>query len=185
MEQEDLKWKQRAKENWLQFGDRNSKFFHACANQKHSRSRIQNIFDIDGRNCSTKEAIEEAFMGYFRDLFKAGGKLEVEECVDALDQKGTPAMNLRLLAEFTVEEIASTLNQMPPLKSPGPNGFLACFYQHNWGTVHPEVCAAILHFLNSSSIDARINTTHIALIPKVASPSSVTEFRPISLFNVI
>jgi len=75
--------------------------------------------------------------------------------------------------------------KMPPLKSPGPDGFPACFYQHNWGTVHHEVCAAILHFLNSGSMDARINTTHIALIPKVASPSSVTEFRPISLCNVI
>jgi len=185
LEQEDLKWKQRAKENWLQFGDRNSKFFHACANQKHSRSKIQNIDDINGRNCSTKETIEEAFVGYFSDLFKAGENLEVEACVDALDQKVTPEMNRRLLAEFTVEEIAIALNQMPPLKSPGPDGFSACFYQHNWGTVHSEVCAAILIFLNSGNMDARINYTHIALIPKVASPSSVTEFRPISLCNVI
>jgi predicted DNA-binding protein len=29
MEMEDLYWKQRAKRNWLQHGDRNTKFFHA------------------------------------------------------------------------------------------------------------------------------------------------------------
>jgi hypothetical protein len=94
-------------------------------------------------------------------------------------------MNKKLLAEFTVEEIALTLNQMSLLKSPEPDGFSACFYQHNWGTVHPEVCSAILHFLNSGSMDAHINTTHATLIPKVLSPSTVTELWPISFFNVI
>lgn len=34
MEQEDVKWKQRAKENWLTNGDHNTKYFYACTNQR-------------------------------------------------------------------------------------------------------------------------------------------------------
>jgi hypothetical protein len=41
------------------------------------------------------------------------------------------------------------------------------------------------HFLNIGVMDDSINNTYIALIPKTAKPSSVTEFRPISLCNVI
>lgn len=30
IEIEDLKWRQRAKQSWLQQGDKNSKYLHAC-----------------------------------------------------------------------------------------------------------------------------------------------------------
>jgi hypothetical protein len=185
LEQEDIKWRQRAKENWLRFGDRNSKFFHTCANQKHRSSRISSIKDKNGELCTTKEGIEGAFVDYFNELFKSGENLVVDTCTEALDSRVTNAMNDKLLVVYTVEEISMALHQMPPLKSLGPDGFSSCFYQKNWATVHPEVCSAILHFLKTGVMDDSINNTHIALIPKTAKPSSVTKFRPISLCNVI
>jgi hypothetical protein len=94
-------------------------------------------------------------------------------------------MNESLLAEVTLEEISEALQQMSPLKAPGPDGFSTCFYQQNWGLIHKEVCVAIIHFFNSGMLDPRINSTHIALIPKISNPGNVSEFRPISLCNVI
>lgn len=34
MELEDIKWKQRVKQNWYQYGDRNTPFFHAWTNHR-------------------------------------------------------------------------------------------------------------------------------------------------------
>jgi hypothetical protein len=34
LEQEDLRWKQRAKQNWYKNGDQNTQYFHAWANQR-------------------------------------------------------------------------------------------------------------------------------------------------------
>jgi hypothetical protein len=45
MEQEDTKWKQRAKQNWYQNGDRNTPFFHAWA--EHMR-KINHIYRCGG-----------------------------------------------------------------------------------------------------------------------------------------
>jgi hypothetical protein len=49
MEKEELKWKQRTKTDWLTCGDRNSKFFHACANQRWKVNKISHIYDEGGR----------------------------------------------------------------------------------------------------------------------------------------
>lgn len=45
MKQEELKWRQRAKVDWLKFGDKKSKFYHACANQRCKVNKISNISD--------------------------------------------------------------------------------------------------------------------------------------------
>jgi hypothetical protein len=47
--QEELKWRQQAKEDWLKFGDRNTKFFHACATQKNRRQHITRIIERRGK----------------------------------------------------------------------------------------------------------------------------------------
>jgi ribonuclease HI len=59
------------------------------------------------------------------------------------------------------------------------------FLQTNWAIMGDEVCGAILDILNSSVMPPDLNLTHIALIPKNKNPQSVTEFRPISLYNVL
>ena len=43
----------------------------------------------------------------------------------------------------------------------------------------------MLYFLNSASLPANLNHTFITLIPKVKNPELVSEFRPISLCNVL
>ena len=43
----------------------------------------------------------------------------------------------------------------------------------------------VLNVLNSSMSMVEINRTNIALVPKTRNPTKMTEFRPISLCNVI
>lgn len=52
LEQEDTKWRQRSKKAWLGDGDRNTKYFHACANQRRSRNMIPHVMDEGGGLCT-------------------------------------------------------------------------------------------------------------------------------------
>lgn len=59
------------------------------------------------------------------------------------------------------------------------------FYQKYWDVVGSSVINYVLNTLNSCKIPLGLNDTYICLIPKVKCPQKISEFRPISLCNVI
>ncbi|XP_059441892.1 uncharacterized protein LOC132174217 [Corylus avellana] len=154
LEQEDTRWKQRAKQN-------------------------------GGNEWSNIEDISNAFIEFYQKLFTTEVVQGVDECLAGMEGRVTEEMNNMLLKPFTQGEVESALHQMHPLKSPGPDGMSAVFYQHSWGMIKKEVCMAVLDYLNNGHFDSSINETYITLIPKTKDPTRLTEYRPISLCNVI
>ena len=74
---------------------------------------------------------------------------------------------------------------MSPTKAPEPDGLPAVFFQKHWHSIRCGVINTCLHILNDRGSITPLNHTHIALIPKVAKPLKVLDFKPISLCNVI
>ena len=77
------------------------------------------------------------------------------------------------------------LKQMYPKKAPGPDSMPLLFYQHYWSLVGNCVTSTILDFLNHGIIPPKFNKTQVVLISKIKNPTKITQFRPISLSNVI
>jgi hypothetical protein len=68
LEKEELRWKQRAKEEWLRYGDRNTKYYHACANARRKRNFVEAIKDEDGLLRDKPNAVGEAFVDFFHKI---------------------------------------------------------------------------------------------------------------------
>jgi hypothetical protein len=49
LDQENLQCRQKSKQNWFKHGDRNTKYFHACATKRQKSNKIMMIVDEDRR----------------------------------------------------------------------------------------------------------------------------------------
>jgi hypothetical protein len=94
-------------------------------------------------------------------------------------------MNETLLAPYTPEEVKKALFSIGDLKAPGPDGLHAIFYKRFWHLLGDDLVHEVLAAVNSCEIPAGWNDTTIVMIPKVKNPEKVTQFRPISLCNVV
>ena len=94
-------------------------------------------------------------------------------------------MNSLLGCDFQAIEVQQALNQMHSTTTPGLDGMPPLFYQKFWSLSGNCIAQAVLDFLNHGITPPNFNDTHIVLIPKVKNPRKITEYRPISLCNVI
>ena len=109
----------------------------------------------------------------------------MEPVLDSVDRVVTPDMNSTLLQPYTPDEVKQALFQMHPSKSPGLDGMSPFFFQKYWHIVGHDVTTAVLSVLTSGYFLHKMNYTHIVLITKKNNPRCFSDFRPISLANVV
>ncbi|KAK3193193.1 hypothetical protein Dsin_024503 [Dipteronia sinensis] len=187
LEQEEIYWRQRSRETWLQSGDRNSKYFHSRASMRKSRNVIHGLFDSENNWRTDKAEIFDVVERYFTDMFRS-----VSPSNSALDLAldcVSPCLSARnyafLESYFSNEEIRKAVCEMTPTKAPGPDGIPALCYQKFWPIVGSQVISACLGVLNLGYNLDMVNNTLITLIPKVKRADKMADFRPISLCNMV
>ncbi|KAF7134648.1 hypothetical protein RHSIM_Rhsim08G0108800 [Rhododendron simsii] len=117
-----MHWAQRAKERWLALGS--------------IPVRVRWGF---GGGLTDGPAVLETTPACFQPLSALGVHLSSDQ-VQALE------------APFVEAEVYEAVFQMGSMKAPGPDGFVAGFYQKNWDCVGDDVTQMVLAFLHSGPI---------------------------------
>jgi hypothetical protein len=170
---------------WLAVGDSNTKYFHNHAQQRRRTNHMVGILNDQNEWCTSDQQKQSVAVEYFQRLFASSNPTRINETLQAVDRTVTQDANHKLLLPFTADEVRVALFQMHPSKAPGPDCMSSFFFQKFWHVIGPSVSAAVLSVLNSARILRKINLTHISLIPKKKNPELMSDYRPISLCNVV
>ena len=141
--------------------------------------------DKEGVWRTGEQNVGEIAEEYFKNIFAMSNPSNVDRALDMVDGVVTKEMNQSLLRPFVGEEVRIALFQMHPSKSSRPDSMSPFFFQKYWHVVGGDVTEAVLSVLNLGHILTKMNFTHILLITKKKDPQSMSDYRPISLSNVV
>jgi len=139
---------------------------------------------VNGNLVEGVQPIQSVVFSHFRDYFAA-------QNITRSGVENLPFKNLSyaegsgLIKPFSVGEVKAVIWDCDSFKSPGPDGVNFGFIKEFWEELKGDVMRFITDFHRNGKLTRGINTTFIALIPKVDNPQRLNDFQPISLVGCL
>lgn len=129
MDLEDCMWNQRAKTDWLRYGDQNSKYFHCHATKRSKRNFILGLKDDHGLWVVDEDRIGDLLNNFYSSLFSFSSPTVFDEVLKGVETCVTQEMNDELIRSFEASDVQAALAQMKANTTPGPDGLPPLFYK--------------------------------------------------------
>ncbi|XP_062080435.1 uncharacterized protein LOC133785197 [Humulus lupulus] len=178
---------QKSKVDWIRFGDENSSMFYASMKKRKVVNRIVSFVDENGRVEVDYPKVISHFTQHFHSFL--GGSSVASGLIEPSVVHSGPILSLDdqtfLIKPFTYQEVKTAMFSIKAVKSLGLDGFGVGFYKSLWSVIGKEVATAMIEFFDIGCIPKALNSTILALIPKVSHPSNASEYRPIACCNTL
>ena len=176
-------WRQKARTYGFKMKDHNTKFFHASTLFRRKKNEILKI-KINGRCIqgisNLKAGIRHFFSQQFIQEELPSFDFDLEQHTRISDQQ-----SILLESYPSREEVKNAVWACGVDKAPGYDGFNFKFLRQMWETIKEEIYDFVLSFFNNELSMSNINIAWVTLIPKTDNPTSIDEYRPISMVGAL
>nr|GEU38896.1 pentatricopeptide repeat-containing protein At1g63330-like [Tanacetum cinerariifolium] len=118
--------------------------------------------------------VGEQFVNHFKKFLGESIPVRKLQDIDELFKvKLTQDEALSMTNDVSDGEIKRAMFQIDDNKAPGPDGFSSHFYKKAWDTIGGDICKAVKDSFHKGKILSEINSTVIALVPKIQTHTDV------------
>jgi hypothetical protein len=173
--------RQRSRLTWIKKGDANTTYFHVMANVWKNKNHIVSLKN-DTETVSSQSEKHRLTFEHFQHHI---GTCCQRKChINFAAIQWQPRQLQHLEIPFSEHEVHATIQAMPKMKAPGPDGFIGCFFKSCWLTIKNDLMSAVDQFYNMNQQGLHLlNQALVILIPKKPNEESISDYRLISLIH--
>jgi hypothetical protein len=181
----------RSKTNWIEYGERNTKYFLNLEKRNYQMKCITKLIDDTKTEINEPDKILEYEEEFYKNLYSPKNEVDPTKMKKAglhFKDETLPKISKddssMCEGNITIGEIGEALKGLLNGKSPGSDGFTADFYKFFWPTIRPAVYESLLYAKGKGNLSIDQRRGIINLIPKKdKDPRELKNWRPISLLN--
>ncbi|GKV52698.1 hypothetical protein SLEP1_g59269 [Rubroshorea leprosula] len=178
-------WRQKSRATWIKEGDANTGFFHRIVNGRRKKNMLWGI-DNHGSWIDDPIQLKQIIMDHFRNQLSSQSCQQPRPYLQHLQfSKLNEEDKITLEEEFSNDEIRDVVFSCASDKAPGLDGLNFHFVKTIWGTIEGDVINFIKEFHQNGKLVKGLNSSYIMLVPKKKNPTSLKEFRPISMVGCL
>lgn len=173
---------------WIAKADRMNKDFFSTFRERTTGSHLRAVRHSDGTIRSQPDEVLSLASNYFEALFVP--EVLTPEIRDAradvwshVPTDVTLDMQRSLLTPFSAQELRVAVSSLDASSCPGDNGLTRQFFLEFWDLLHRPLLQGFQHMFDTGTMPTLLTAGLIALIPKGGDPTSLRQWRPITLLS--
>jgi len=187
MYEEECKGSQiRSKVQWIEQGEKCTKFFLQLEKKRQANNVIYEVIDDSGNIVNDNLEVLKIITGYYDNLYKSENISD--NSIDLyLKQVASPKLSSKQRdecdKELSYEELYDVISKLKTGKSPGTDGLTPEFYQCFYEDIKSHLMSMLEECYVSGELCDTMKQALITLIHKGGDTAEVKNYRPISLTN--
>ncbi|KAJ4438214.1 hypothetical protein ANN_14153 [Periplaneta americana] len=160
--------------------------YHLVKEKRKSRIKyIKQLRTAEGKIANTSKGCIKEVEELFTSLYAASptSQKATADILKSVNRHLSLQQQQDLQYPITEKGIRSAIEGTPKNTAPGPDGLTYQVYKNHWRLIKEYLIELMNYILDTGSVIDGFSDGVVTLIPKTTNPTTVSEYRPITLLN--